>query len=81
MFLDSFFCKRHKLERAQMPIYKWKGKQIVLYPCRILFSRIKEQTIDSIDTRTNMAESQKNYDEWKKPDKKSTRLWFVYIKV
>lgn len=61
--MDPFFGKRLKVETIQMSIYRLKAKQIVIYPCRILLSNMKEQTIDSIDTCNDMAESQKNYAE------------------
>lgn len=52
--MDPFFGKRLKVETIQMSIYRLKAKQIAIYPCRILLSNMKEQTIDSIDTWLNL---------------------------
>ena len=65
-----------------MPIKRWLDFfLIVVYPYNgILLSNRKEWTTD---THSNMDESQNNYADWKKSDKKEHTVVhdFIYIKL
>ena len=76
---SSTIHNRGKVKITQMPINKWRDKQIIIYTYyRILFSDKKEKNTDtSYDTN----EIQKYYEKSKNPDTKDCILHdYMYIK-